>query len=95
MSMFIEKKLNDSEHTIFTQFLKKLNATPHDVCDFTCTAGTKQYCLDVIALDELLDKAVPEYDCEKAIYKGYPISTADVVRAEYGEKVLSIISKLI
>lgn len=91
--MYLEDKLTESETGKLNRFAKSLGSSLNELCDTMTTALIGEFSLDVIKLDELLEKNVAEYhECE---YKGNEVSCADVVRMVWGEDTENILLKLL
>jgi len=63
-------------------------------CDYFL-AMVGMYSLDVIGLDEYLDKADSDYDSTLCLYKENPTSTREYIAIKYGERYAELIDKLL
>jgi len=54
MIAYMQKNLTETEIKKFLTFCKKIRTTPHYLCDLVSSYVKKQYCIDIIKLDEIL-----------------------------------------
>jgi len=54
MVAYMQKNLTKVEIKKFLTFCVKIKTTPHYLCDLVLSYDKKQYCIDIIKLDEIL-----------------------------------------
>lgn len=66
-----------------------------EIYDPLFSQGVRQFRIDVLLLDEELDRVIPAYNADAALYHWEQASMADVIAKEFGPEYLDIIHKLI
>ena len=93
--LYLENKLSGEEIHRLNAFAKSLGSSLPGLCDTSATAQIGEFILDVVKLDDLVAKNVPEYDPVECLYVGDFVSCADVIRIVHGSDIEAILQKLV
>ena len=81
----IKHLINKDEDRYFFELLKPDSMLSYFGC----------YTMDIVATDNEMSKADPEYDAEKATYMNNPCSMKEYVRIKFGNRHMEIIEALL
>jgi len=91
---YLEKLLSFDERFVLKTWSNRLNTTLEKICNTSRTEATKEFVINIFALDDLLGEKIPGYNNRTCRYKGQVVSMGDVIKMVFPEHEQKVLYKI-